>query len=170
MVQMLLNHDAVVNWKDTQGRTPFHLASAGGRMKIVEILSSFRADLTVIDTQGRDCLHHAASKGSIEIVIWLLKEGFDPNYADRDGWTLLHWAAKNGSVNIIKVLKAAGARSTTEAIEGWTPDSVSNFYHNSPASISRENAKSELAAKQNISSLAAAVESIGYECKVRPGI
>ena len=72
-----------MNWKDTQGRTPFHLASAGGLMKIVEILSSFRADLTVIDTQG----HDSASKGSIEIVDWLLKEGFDPNYADRDGWT-----------------------------------------------------------------------------------
>lgn len=57
-------------------------------MKIVEILSSFRADLTVIDTQGRD----SASKVSIEIINWLLKEGFDPKYADRDGWTSLHWA------------------------------------------------------------------------------
>ena len=51
VVQMLLNHDAVVSWEDTQGRTPFHLASTGGRMKINNILSNFRADLTVIDTQ-----------------------------------------------------------------------------------------------------------------------
>ena len=154
VVQMLLNHDAIVNWKDTQGRTPIHLASAEGRMKIVEILSSFGADLTVVDTQGRDCLHHAASQGSIEIVNWLLKKGFDPNYADRDGWTSLHWAAKNGSVDTIKVLKAAGARSTIETIEGWTPDSVSIFHQNNPSSTS----------------LAAAVESTDYECKVRPGI
>ncbi len=147
VVTMLLNHDAVVNWKDIQGRTPFYLASAGGRMKVVEILSSFRADLTVIDTQGRDCLYYAASKGLIEIVNWLLKEGFDPNYTNRDSWTSLYWAAKNGSVNTIKVLKAAGTRSTTEAIEGWTLDSVFNFYYNSPVSISRENAKSELVVK-----------------------
>ena len=65
----------------------------------------------------------------------------------RDGWTSLHWAAKNGSVSTIEALKAAGARSTIEAIEGWTPDLVSIFHHNSPASISRRNEKSELAAK-----------------------
>ena len=147
---MLLNRDAVVNWKDTEGRTPIHLASAGGHTKIVEILLSFRGDLTVIDTQGRDCLHHAASQGSIEIVNWLLKKGFDPNYADRDGWTSLHWAAKNGSVNTIEVLEAAGARSTIEAIEGWTPNSVFIFHHNNPSSTS----------------LAAAVESTDYECSV----
>ena len=78
MVRLLLNHDAVVNRKDIQGRDPFHLASAGGRMKIVEILSRFGVDLTIIDMQGPDCLHHAASNDSIEIVNWLLKEGFDP--------------------------------------------------------------------------------------------
>ena len=68
MVRLLLNHNAIIYQKDLQGRTPIHLASAGGRMKIVEILSSFGLDLTVIDTQGRSCLHHAASKDSIEIV------------------------------------------------------------------------------------------------------
>ena len=168
VVQLLLNHDAIVNRKDIQGRTPFHLASAGGQMKIVEILSSFGSDPTIIDIQGRNCLHHAASKGSIEIVNWLLNEGVDPNCADRDGWTSLHWAAKNGSVDTIEALKAAGARSTIEAIEGWTPDSVSIFHHNSPSSISRENAKSELAAKRSSSSSAAVVSpgiwQKGYLC------
>ncbi|KAK3173425.1 hypothetical protein OEA41_006754 [Lepraria neglecta] len=170
VVRLLLNHDTVVDRKDIQGRTPFHLACAGGWMKTVEMLSSFGSDSTVIDTQGRNCLHHAASKGSIETVKWLLKEGFDPNDADRDGWTSLHWAAKNGSVGTIEVLKAAGASSTIEVIEGWTPDSVAIFHHNKPSSISHENAKSELAAKRNISSSAAAVESMGDECKVSPGI
>ena len=170
VVQMLLNHNAIVNRKDTQGRTAFHLASAGGWMNIVEILSSFGSDPTAIDTQGRNCLHHAASKGSIEILNWLLNEGFDPNHADRDGWTSLHWAAKHGSVSTIETLKAAGARSTIEAIEGWTPDLVSIFHNHKPASISRGNEKSELAAKRNISSSAAAVESMGDECKISPGI
>ena len=169
-VRLLLNHDAIINQKDRQGRTPLHLASTGGQMEIVKILSSFGAEPTVTDAQGRDCLHHAASKGSFEIISWLLKEGLDPNHADRDGWTSLHWAAKNGSVNTIEVLKAAGACSTIETIEGWTPDSVAIFHHNNPSSISRENAKSELAAKQNISSSAAAVESIGDERKVSLGI
>ena len=170
MVRLLLNHDAAVNRKDIQGRTPSHLASTEGHMKIVEILSSFGSDPTIIDIQGRNCLHHAASKGSIEIVNWLLNKGLDPNYTDRDNWTPLHWAAKNGSVDTIEVLKAAGARSTIEAIEGWTPDSISIFHHNSPSSISRENAKSELAAKRSSSSSAVVVEITDDERKVSPGI
>ena len=85
MVRLLLNHDAVMNQKDIQGRTPFHIALAGGWIKIVKILSSFRSDSTVIDIQGRNCLYYAAFKGLIEVVRWLLKKGFDSNYADRDG-------------------------------------------------------------------------------------
>ena len=175
MLRLLLSHGAVVNWKDIQGRIPFHLASAGGHVKIVETLSSFGSDPTIIDTQGRNCLHHAASKGSIDMVKWLLKEGLDPNYPDRDGWTSLHWAAKNGSVSTIEVLKAAGARSTVEAIEGWTPDSVAIFHHNMPSTMSvdspaQENAKSELAVKRSTMPLAAVVGSIGDERKVSPGI
>ena len=77
------------------------------------------------------------------------------------GWTSLHWSAKNGSVNTTEVLKAAGARPTIEAIEGWTPDSVSVFHHNDPSSMSRENVES---------SSAVAVESIGDERQVIPGI
>ena len=170
MVRLLLNHHALVNQKDIQGRTPFHLASAEGRMKVVEILSSSGSDSTAIDTQGRNYLHHAASKGSIEIVKWLPKEGFDPNYADPDGWTSLHWAAKHGSVSTIETLKAVGARSTIEAIDGWTPDSVSIFYHHNPVSISRENAKSELAAKRSNSSSATVVELTYDKRKISPGI
>ena len=170
VARLLLNHNAVVNQKDIQGRTAFHLASAGGQMEIVETLLSFGADPTTIDMQGRSSLHHAASKGSIGMVKWLLKEGFDPNDADRDGWSSLHWAARNESVDIMEILKTAGARSTVEAIEGWTPASVAIFHHNDPSPRSRENAESELAAKRSISSSTVAVESVDDEHKLSPGI
>ena len=55
VVQMLLNHNAILYRKDVQGRTLIHLASAGGWMRTVEILSSLGSDPTVIDTQGRNC-------------------------------------------------------------------------------------------------------------------
>ena len=167
---LLLHHNAVVDQKDVQGRTAFHLASAGGQIEIVEALLSFGSDSTIIDMQGRSSLHHAASTGSIGMVNWLLDKGFDPNYADRDGWSSLHWAARNKSVGIMEVLKTAGARSTVEAIKGWTPDSVAIFHHNDPSSGSRENAKSELAAKQNTSSSTAAIESVDHEHEVSPGV
>ena len=170
VVRLLLNHNAVVNRKDIQGRTAFHLASAGGQMEIVETLLSFGSDPTTIDMQGRNSLHYAASKGSIGMVNWLLKKGFDPNYADRDGWSSLHWAARNKSVSVMEVLKTAGARSTVEAIKGWTPDSVAIFHHNKPLSRSREDAESDLAPKRNFSSSTAIVESVDDEHEVSPGI
>ena len=170
MARLLLSHNAVVNKKDVQGRTEFHRASAGGQVEIVETLLSFGSDWTTIDMQGRTCLHHAASKGSIEMVSWLLKKGFDPNCADRDGWSSLHWAARNESVGIMEFLKTAGARSSVEAIKGWTPDSVAIFHQNDPSSKSRRNAKSELAGKWNVSLSTAAVESVDNEHGVNPGI
>ena len=170
VARLLLNHNAVVNRKDKQGRTAFHLACAGGQVEIVETLLSFGSDPTTTDTQGRSSLHFAATKGSIGMVNWLLKKGFDPNYADRDGWSSLHWAAKNVSVSIMEVLKTAGARSTVEAIEGWTPDSVAIFHHNDPSSRSRKNEKTELAAKRDTSSWTAVVESVDDEHEVSPGI
>ena len=170
VARLLLHHNAVVDQKDVQGRTAFHLVSAGGQIEIVETLLSFGSDPTIIDMQGRNSLHHAASTGSIGMVNWLLDKGFDPNYADRDGWSSLHWAARNKSVGIMEVLKTAGARSTVEAIKGWTPDSVAIFHHNDPSSRSRENAKSELAAKQSTSSSIAAVESVHHEHEVSPGV
>ena len=170
VVRLLLNHDAAVTWKDKQGRTAFHLASAGGQMETVEMLLSVGSDPTTIDKQGRNSLHHAASTSSVEMVKWLLKKGFDHNYADRDDWSSLHWAAENKSIGIMEVLMTAGARSTVEAIKGWTPDSVAIFHHNDPSSRSRENAESELAAKRSVSSSTAAVESVDDEDEVSPGI
>ena len=170
VARLLLDHNAAVNQKDIQGRTAFHLASAGGQMETVETLLSFGADPTTIDMQGRNSLHHAASKGSTKMVHWLLKKGFDPNYADRDGWSSLHWAARNDSVGIMEVLRIAGARSTVEAIKGWTPASVAIFHHNDSSSRSRENTESELAAERSISSSTVAVESVDDEHKVSPGI
>ena len=82
----------------------------------------------------------------------------------------MHWAATNGSASIIEFLRDAGARSTIEAIEGWISDSVFIFHHNNYLSVSRQDAKSELAAKRSNSSSAAMVESIDDERKISPGI
>lgn len=87
----------------------------------------------------------------------------------------MHWAAKNGYVRTVEVLKAAGASSTIEALKGWTPDSVAIFHHNELSSISdatadHEDAKFELAIERSNNPSTAAVESIGDERKVSPGI
>lgn len=132
VVQMLLDHGADVGQRDIQGRNPLHLACAIGEKEIVEMLWSLVFDRTIVDEQGRNCLHHAAAAGSPELVSWLLEKGFDPNLVDRDGWTSLHWAAKKGSFNTMQVLRLAGAKSTIEAIKGWTPHAIADFHQKIP--------------------------------------
>ncbi|MCJ1391416.1 hypothetical protein MMC18_004280 [Xylographa bjoerkii] len=173
VVQILVDRGAESR-KDIKGRTPLHLVSATGRMRMVEKLLSSEFDPTVLDTQGRNSLHHAAALGSIEVVNYFLKEGLDPSLPDRDGWTSLHWAAKKGSVDTIRTLEAAGTRPTIEAIHGRTPQAIAVFHHNeypstSTVTAAHGDAKTELAVEQNINLSDVAVDSIDNEHKVSPG-
>ena len=147
MVQTLLENGADVCQMDLQGRNSLHLASAKGERKIVENLveniRSLGLNLKKVDGQGRNCLHHAACGGFAALVSWFIEKGMDPNIADLNGWTALHWAAKNGlsddtdwaaqnkSLDTVEVLLRAGAKSTVEAIKGWTPYLVAVFHDNS---------------------------------------
>ena len=130
ILRLLLSHGAILNKRDSQGRTELHLAAIGGRLDALRMLLNSGSDPTLVDIQGRNCLLHAASGGSSQIVWWLLQEGFDRDYTDLDGWSALHWAAKNGSIGTMEVLHAAGATPTREKLEGWLPESVAIFHYN----------------------------------------
>lgn len=138
VVQILMDHGADFNQQDTEGRAVAHFASARGMTGLLERLVKLGSDLSITDKQGRGCLHHAAAAGSTKSTSWLLSQGFDPNLSDRDAWTPLHWGAKHrrhqgvkhGNPYIITLLENAGAKSSTENIMGWTPQTVGIFHGN----------------------------------------
>lgn len=190
IVQILLESGANVCQEDLQGRNSIHLASAKGERQIVERLvaklRSLASDLTLVDGQGRNCLHHAACGGFAGLASWLIENGIDPNVADRDGWTALHWAAKHRSLDdndwaakkrlcdTVEVLIRAGAKSTLEAIEGWTPHLVATFHANPfnilNAPVNEESMKSRQSTEDVVEPSAAAMKfvssgtSTGIKC------
>ncbi len=130
VLQMLFEHGADLNQKDTEGKAVCHYASACGDIKTLEILMSRGSDISITDKQGRNCLHFAFTCGYdvTVIVTMLLKHGFDPNALDCHGWSPLHWAAKCGNTDVIAILEDAGAKISIETMNGWTPEDVATFH------------------------------------------
>jgi ankyrin repeat protein len=64
---------AVVNFKDTDGRTPLHHAVNNGNLDIVSTLLKNGAEVAQITNKGNTPLHVASSKGYREVVEVLLQ-------------------------------------------------------------------------------------------------
>lgn len=93
-------------FRDGEGRTPLHLASACGHVDCVELLLSKGAEVNVCDGNDNRAtpLACAASCGSVQVARVLLNNGADVNSGYEQGKTALHWAIQAGSVECAKIL------------------------------------------------------------------
>jgi ankyrin repeat protein len=72
-VQLLLEHDADVNIRDTYNSTPLHSAMGSGSVENVHTLLEHGANVDAKGHAGRTPLHDAAGNGSVEKVRMLLE-------------------------------------------------------------------------------------------------
>ncbi len=100
--------------KNSNDKTPLHLAAKYGHLDVVKVLIASHADITAQDYCNGTPLHYAAQYGHLDIVNALLIAGADHALRDCFGKTPLHWAIENRHFAIAKVLIDAGA--TTEGI------------------------------------------------------
>jgi ankyrin repeat protein len=87
IVQDLLVRGARVTVRDSEGRTPLHVAASAANHEIADLLLAAGADPNATDRLGRTPLHAAAIAGDGPTVESLLKWGADPARADADGRT-----------------------------------------------------------------------------------
>ena len=117
LVQILLDHGALADTKDANGRSPLLDATLQGRKELVQILIKHGADVSTRDSAGRTALHEAASQGHEEVTLVLLKNGADVAAKDNAGMTPLHWAAIMGHGGVALALFEHGADASAKVMQ-----------------------------------------------------
>jgi hypothetical protein len=80
-VQKLLSPKVSPKAKDTDGRTPLHLAAMGGHQAIAETLLRAGAEINALDNQGKTPLDLAETGGHSGLAKFLLSQGGKKNLA-----------------------------------------------------------------------------------------
>ncbi|KAJ5291436.1 hypothetical protein N7478_000687 [Penicillium angulare] len=110
VVKVQLERDAVIDSRDSEGRTPLSWAAQNGHQIIVEQLVEKGAVIDSRDSEGRTPLSWAAQNGHQIIVEQLVEKGAYLEAKDRYGSPPLLYAVGNMQSTVIHTLVHAGAR------------------------------------------------------------
>ncbi|KAK5992007.1 Ankyrin repeat domain-containing protein 2 [Cladobotryum mycophilum] len=78
IVQMLINHGADVNERDSMGRTPIHVAIENQQAEVLMLLLETGIDVNLCDNEGRTALSMAVNNSCESGVRLFLMHGADP--------------------------------------------------------------------------------------------
>ena len=107
----LVEQGVSVNSKDEGGVTPLMCASIKGHLRVVQYLTSKRANLNVKENQYEWTALMLASKGGrLDIVKHLVAKGAHINMKAKNGKTALMIAAHRGHLSVVKYLITKGAK------------------------------------------------------------
>ena len=95
-----------INAKDSDNRTPLHMAALYGRLSRATMLIDNHAEVNAVDNRGQTPLHVAAKHGHGELIGPLLSAGADPTLQDVQGNNPLHLCARFGFVECCRKLVA----------------------------------------------------------------
>jgi len=108
-VQSVSTEPLDVTTRDTEGRTPLHLAAFFGYRDTVRSMLSHEADVNARDNSERTPGHWSAFKGHVEVIKMLVESGADINARDTEGRTLLRMAIIGRQPAIEELLRVRGA-------------------------------------------------------------
>jgi ankyrin repeat protein len=115
MVELLLEHGALVANKSFSGDTPLHAAATEGSvpcLKLVLDAATLQDADYLLESQnnvGYTPLMWTASKGLLAAAKFLLFRGSDVAAANQEGDSVLHVAASNGQAAFVALLLEEGA-------------------------------------------------------------
>lgn len=121
-IDVLVDHEADLDARNGEGRTPLHFAAEKGRSDTLMALLEHGADENALDGRGQAPIHVATDFGHVAIAIALLASGADVNRR----WgsakeSALEMAARKGRVEVLREMIAYGADVNASDSTGYTP-------------------------------------------------
>ena len=109
IVNLLIAHDANLNFQNFYGESALYIASQKGLTKIVEAILdppfTKKIDVDLVETtQGWTPLFIASIEGHASIVKCLLEAKANPRLCDHFGWTPIEHAAFRGHMEVVDLL------------------------------------------------------------------
>ncbi|XP_051738739.1 transient receptor potential cation channel subfamily A member 1b isoform X1 [Ctenopharyngodon idella] len=105
-IDHLIQKSPELSFRDENGASPLHYASAGGNVDIIRLIVSTVGpeELNVQDEQGRTPLHWAVEQDQQQSCELLLELGADPNILNSAMMGLLHLAVTKRYNHLVEVL------------------------------------------------------------------
>jgi ankyrin repeat protein len=119
ILNMLIQQNADLNEKDSNGRTPLIYAVIEDRQTIVTSLLAHGARINEIDCDDRSALHWAVLHSREDILKIILEhkqeQGLDVDASDFSGWTPMHMAVHANFALGVKMILDCGANINIKA-------------------------------------------------------
>jgi ankyrin repeat protein len=109
------------------GDTALHIAAAGFRFEVAQLLIDHGANVTAKNRRGAEPLHYAADSNiwspvaQVATIECLVRAGANPNATDKSGVASIHRAVRTRCAAAVKALLSAGAKLDLANKNGSTP-------------------------------------------------
>lgn len=109
------------NLKDLDERTPLHVATEKGHLKLVELLvDKFRASVHERTKDGSTLMHLASKSGNPYISSVFIKKGVALYMPNKRGIKAIHLASMTGNLDVVKSVLQKGEKVDVRTNEGFT--------------------------------------------------
>jgi serine/threonine protein kinase len=135
----------LINKPDDEGKTPLHYAVLWQKLKIVNTLLEYRADVRAVDAKLQSAMHFAAIKGFLDLYLLFKARGGEGTAKDIYGMRPLDYACSHEDYKQYLMM------------EGIMPESISDHNRNTSLLVNRSGTKKKSVSKDTF------VDSIAEE-------
>ncbi|ORX59112.1 ankyrin [Piromyces finnis] len=104
IAQLLIHHNANINFKNLNGWTPLHIACQNEHTEVVRDLLENGAKVNLTTHDSKTALHIACENDNKNVIQLLMDHKVNINLSTFDGWTALHFAVYYNNPMIVEYL------------------------------------------------------------------